>query len=63
MSGEQGKKHQQRERSVKNVKRAAGIIGVVFGCILGMSPLLVMSAGESKEEKKMIKKASERASA
>ena len=42
---------------------AAGIIGVVFGCILGMSPLLVMSAGESKEEKKMIKKASERASA
>ena len=55
--------HQRGYRSVKNVKMAAGIIGVVFGCILGMSPLLVMSAGESKEEKKMIKKASERASA
>ena len=38
-------------------------LGVVAGCLIGMTPLLLLNAGEASSEKKLIKKASERGDA
>ena len=52
--------HQRSYQSIKNAKMAAGVLGVVAGCLIGMTPLLLLNAGEASSEKKLIKKTSER---
>ena len=38
---------QRSSRPVRNVKMAAGILGVLTGCVLGMFPLLFIDAPKS----------------
>lgn len=46
---------QKGAASVKNVKMAAGISGVVLGCLLGMFPLYFMGGAEANAEKALQK--------
>ena len=41
---------------VRNVRMAAGISGVMLGCILGMFPLLFMDAPSSHEQRNEMQK-------
>lgn len=45
--------HQRSLPIVANVRMAAGVIGVLFGCILGMFPLLFMDKSRSQGQREL----------
>ena len=47
---------QRSAQSVKNVRMASGIVGVLLGCLLGMFPLLFMNAHGKAEERQALKR-------